>query len=109
MTTKALSTLALILLALMCLSCSTDGAKEQTSIGDDYYGRGEFDQAIASYSKAIELDPKYENAYNNRGLAYDDQGKFDQAIADYSMAIELDPKYIDAYYNRGIAYCYGLN
>ena len=68
---------------------------------------GQYDQAIADYTKSIEIDPKHPNihyAYNNRGLAYMHKGQDDQAIADYNFAIELNPKYAEAYLNRGLAY-----
>ena len=55
--------------------------------------KGDLDQAIADYTQAIALDPKYAVAYNNRGIAYCDKGDLDQAIADYTQAIALDPKY----------------
>ncbi len=69
-----------------------------------YQSKEQYDQAIADYTKAIELDPKYARPYNNRGLAYKNKGQYDQAIADFTKAIELDPKYTYAYYNRGNAY-----
>ncbi len=72
--------------------------------GIDYDNRGEFDQAIVEYNKAIELNPKLDYAYNNRGLAYKHKGEFDQAISDYTKAIELNPKLDFAYSNRGSAY-----
>ena len=59
---------------------------------------------IADYDKAIELDPQYARAYNNRGIAYCRKGDYDQAIVDYDKAIKLAPQYATAYNNRGIAY-----
>ncbi|MGB5772260.1 MAG: tetratricopeptide repeat protein, partial [Crocosphaera sp.] len=35
-----------------------------------HYNLSEYDKAIADYTKAIELNPNYAYAYNNRGLAY---------------------------------------
>ena len=32
--------------------------------------RGELDRALADYNKAIELDPNYAEAYNNRGITW---------------------------------------
>ncbi|WP_299623492.1 tetratricopeptide repeat protein, partial [Pelagibius sp.] len=61
----------------------------------------QFEKAVADYDKAIELDPKYAAAYNNRGNAHDDLEQFEKAVADYDKAIELDPKYAAAYNNRG--------
>ena len=51
-----------------------------------------YDRAIADYDKAIEIDPKYAQAYNNRGYAYEAKGEHDRAIADYDKAIEIDPE-----------------
>ena len=66
--------------------------------------QGDNDRAIADYSQAITLNPKYVAAYTNRGNALFDKKNFDSAIADYSQLIALDPKYLIAYYNRGNAY-----
>jgi tetratricopeptide (TPR) repeat protein len=59
---------------------------------------------IDYYTKAIELDPGYADAYYNRGNAYAGEGLYEEAIADYTRYIELDPMYADAYYNRGQCY-----
>jgi len=39
-----------------------------------YGKRGKVTEAISDYTKAIELKPKYAEAYNNRGTAYDELG-----------------------------------
>ena len=60
---------------------------------------------IEYYTKAIEIDPKFASAYNNRGLAYSIHlGEHQKAIDDYSKAIEIDPKNTVAYNNRGLDY-----
>ena len=65
---------------------------------------GDYDRAIESFAKAIELNPNYAAAYNNRGNAYRDIGNFDHAIADYTKAIELKPDFVEAYNHRDDAY-----
>ena len=61
--------------------------------------------AIADYNQAIQLNPKYAEAYNNRGNVYYNQGKYDLAIADYNESIRLNnPKLWLPYNNRGIVY-----
>ena len=62
------------------------------------------DQAIADFTEAIRLDPNYANAYNNRGLAYDDKGDFARAIEDYTQAIRFEPRHVNAHTNRGADY-----
>ncbi len=71
-----------------------------------FYGeQAQYDQAIADYTKAIEINHNsLAWPYNNRGIAYFNQGDYQQAIADLTKAIELDSKYVAAYNNRGIAY-----
>ena len=59
---------------------------------------------IEYYTKAIELDPEFVNAYNNRGYAYINLGEYQKAIDDCSKAVEIDPKLASAYNNRGVAY-----
>ncbi|NEO53198.1 MAG: tetratricopeptide repeat protein [Okeania sp. SIO3B5] len=72
--------------------------------------QGEYEKAIADYTKVIQLNPKYnyDNAYDNRGNAYYyyNRGEYEKAIADYTKVIQLNPKYINAraYNNRGIVY-----
>ncbi len=60
--------------------------------------------AIDDLNRAIELDPNYNEAYLNRGLAYSEVNRLDEAIVDLSRAIELDPTFWSAYRHRGIVY-----
>jgi len=66
--------------------------------------QGQYELSIEAYSKALELDPKYANAYNNRGWAYNNLKEYEKAMVDLNKALELDPKYANAYNNRGWAY-----
>ena len=62
------------------------------------------DEAIVEFDEAVRLDPKYAQAYIDRGLAYSRKGDPDRAIADYNKALRLDPKLALAYAGRGHAY-----
>ena len=72
--------------------------------GNAHGDKGDIDRAIADYSEAIRLDPKFAMAFQNRGNAYSDKGDNDRAIADYSEAIRLDPTSARAFVGRGIAF-----
>lgn len=69
--------------------------------GNTYLKMGHPHEAIADYTRVIELDPNYARAYGNRGLAHKTNGNLDQAMADYSKAIELNPVSVPDYINRG--------
>ena len=66
--------------------------------------RGEYDQAISEFNKALEINPKDSGAYNNRGAAYMNKGQYDQAISDYTKSLEINPKDGGVYNSRGRAY-----
>ncbi|GEM_PF-3300160 len=72
--------------------------------GETAYSKGNYQESVTNYDKAIALNPKYARAYNNRGLAYNSLGNYQQAIADYDKAIELNPDSADTYNQRGLAY-----
>lgn len=72
--------------------------------GVDWTARGDFSQAIAEFTRAIELDGEYARAWHNRGFAHLQQEKFEQAIEDYTRAIELDPGVHLSYSDRGTAW-----
>jgi Flp pilus assembly protein TadD len=74
---------------------------ELVNQGVAYGKEGRYDEAIASLTKAVELNPNDSKAFNNRGLAYFYKGQFTQALSDYNKAIELDPNFAEAYSNRG--------
>ena len=69
-----------------------------------YKTKGDNDQSIADYTKAIEANSHYADAYAGRGIVYQIKRNNDDAIADYSKAIEIDPRYANAYVGRGMIY-----
>ncbi len=58
--------------------------------------------ALADYNRAITLNPKYAEAYNNLGALQENHFQnYPQALQEYSRAIEVKPNYAEAYNNRG--------
>jgi len=79
-------------------------ADSYTNRGIAYVEKGQYDQAISEFNKALEINPKDTEAYYNRGLAYYDKGQYDKAISDYTKALEINPRDVEAHNNRGVAY-----
>ena len=75
-------------------------ATEQYNRGLERYRAGDVAGAIVAYTRAIELDRKYADAYNNRGVAYLTQKDYAAAAADFTQSIEIAPSDA-AYNNRG--------
>src|SRR5690242_14462285 len=85
-----------------------EGAVATTSVGRSIgripYDRGEWNQAIESYTHALALRPELAQAYTGRGLAYYRLGDLKRAIADYDQALSLQPAAARVYNSRGVAY-----
>jgi tetratricopeptide (TPR) repeat protein len=59
--------------------------------------------AVVAFSKAIQLDPRFAQAYLMRASAYFELKQFSQAVADYDKTLELDKDNTTAYADRGLA------
>jgi tetratricopeptide (TPR) repeat protein len=59
---------------------------------------------IKYFSKALELDPNMEKAYEKRGMLYFFQEKFDHVIQDFQAYIRLAPPKAEAYRMLGMGY-----
>ena len=69
-----------------------------------YNKKGQHEKAISDLNKAIQINPKNAEAYNNRGYAYVNKGQYDKAISDFTKAIEINPRSASAYNNRAFVY-----
>ena len=79
-------------------------AYKQFNSGLTSQNKGDYEEAIAYYTKALEQGLRPPEVYNNRGNAHLRINKIDEAIGDFSQAIELKPDFAKAYNNRGNAY-----
>jgi lipoprotein NlpI len=72
--------------------------------GVAYRNKGNYNQAIQDFDKAIRLKPDVAEAFNNRGVTYDYKGDYERAIQDYNQVIRLRPDDAAAFNNRGLVY-----
>ena len=71
-----------------------DGAKGMNADawndkGNAYFSRGDMENAIQAYNKAIQLDPAFGRPYSNLALAYLTQGQYAEAILLYEKSLDL--------------------
>lgn len=74
--------------------------------GNYYYDIGNCRQAVVQYSKAIQLDPDFAQAYNNRAYTNMRMRNYKDALPDLDKAISIKPDYVSALMNRGDIYNY---
>ncbi len=76
--------------------------KALIQLGNAYFDSGQFDRAIAAYSKALEIDPNNADVHTDLGIMYRRKGEYDRAIAEFKRAAEIDPNHVNSRYNLGI-------
>lgn len=69
--------------------------------GNKFMSAKDYEAAIASYSKAIELHATNPVYFSNRSAAYAQVGQYEKAIEDAREASRVDPKFGKAYSRLG--------
>lgn len=80
-----------------------DKISQAMTKGHNSYKEENFKAAIKNYSKAIELDSTYAEAYFSRGTIKLNNLQFDEAILDFDKALVYEPYYDKALTNRAFA------
>lgn len=97
-----------------CSALIESGTANGEKLADLYLKRGQAElclggadgqaRAMADYSKAIDIEPRFAKAYLSRGSEYTNQAKYVEAIADFNKAVDLDPNDDAAILYRGLAF-----
>jgi tetratricopeptide (TPR) repeat protein len=112
-TMSARTRIVLILFALVLCSflfggfCLESPSAMMVGIADGQASRGEYDEAIKSFNKAIEMSPDSWYVLEHRGKFYLKIERFDAAAADLTRVIELNPGLLgihEIYTGRADAY-----
>ena len=75
------------------------------SLGKIYYGEKQlYYEAVTSYKKAIDLDPRYIEARMGLAEVYEEKGLYQDAIGEYKKVVEQDDKNTGALYNMALVY-----
>lgn len=97
-------------LCVILLACLTivQGIHAQTF--DEYYEKaseasrkGNHEEAIVFYTKAIELNP-FDSLYSLRAMEYQELGKLELALADMNKAVDLSDSHYSEVESRGLLY-----
>jgi len=73
--------------------------------GNQGAGRPAYERAVDHFTRAIEIDPQFVDAYFQRGVLYwREIQNYHRAIRDLTRVLELDPERTHALFNRALAY-----
>jgi tetratricopeptide (TPR) repeat protein len=81
----------------------SQNAEEWFDRGNKLFELGDYEQAITSYKKALEIKPNYYEAWVTRGVALFRLEKYKEAIASYEKALEIEFNCYHAWAMRGDA------
>jgi tetratricopeptide (TPR) repeat protein len=73
------------------------------NLGVVLFQKGQVDDAVAHYRKALEINPNYVAAHYNLGNALFQNGQLDEALVQYQKAVEIGPNDAEAHINLGNA------
>lgn len=94
----------LILTALMVIfTLFTFGqnAKKFYKAGNEFVENLKFEDAVAQYANALDIEPSNPDYYYARGKAYESLGKYQEAKTDFEKVLVFDQKEVNAYIGLG--------
>jgi len=83
-----------------------DPVQRFKDLGNDFFKKGKYKEAVDAYTKGIILDPKGFDThllYGNRALAYLNQNMWKEAEIDATVSVELNRTFTKGYFRRGTA------
>ncbi len=80
------------------LLTASDYAKQ----GDACFFENRYEDAIAAYNQALQIQPDLADTWNNRGVVLTRMQRYPEAIDSYAEATKIRPHYPDAWNNRGV-------
>ena len=84
--------------------CGTTEANHELCCGSRSMNLREYDHAASRFSRAIDLDPTFAEAYNQRAIAKYLQERYDESVQDCIFAIERMPCHFGAW--AGMGHCH---
>ncbi len=84
--------------------CGSPEANQLLQRGSDLMSRRDFDKAIEHFDHAIQVSPKFAEAYNQRAIAWFLKEEFSRSIADCERAVKLMPDHFGAW--AGMGHCH---
>src|SRR5262249_19627881 len=77
-------------------------ANAHYNLAESFYDRGQMEQAVAEYHRAIEAEPAAGmHSHNKLGLVLEGRGQVQEAMAEYRRAIARDPRASEPHHNLG--------
>lgn len=95
--------LTFIFLLALLISCK--GTKEEyIRLGEEYFKKRKFSEALMAFRTAVDIDPNSAEAYQGIAKAYQAKGQITEAIAYLEKAVKVAPNDLELKVNLGTLY-----
>ena len=85
------------------LACTSSNIFARNNLGTALVQKGDLDDGIVQFQKALEIDPDDVGVHNNLGTALVQKGDLDDGIAHFRKAMAIKPDHVGARNNLGNA------
>ena len=86
-----------------CVKKSPQKARPYNNLGAALADNGQYNEALAHYHRALEINPYYPNAYANLGFILVKQGKVEEGITQLLKSLQIKPNDYETLSNLGVA------
>ena len=95
---KSIRYLLLLFILLIPSTVFSQSAKKYFKTGQEFVASGNYKDAINQFTKAIDIQPDYSNAYLARAAAYEKLDMLKEASEDYDRASTFESNNTDVFY-----------
>jgi tetratricopeptide (TPR) repeat protein len=93
-----------LMLSVISLISNAQNARQYYKAGLTFATGAHYQDAVDQFTKAINLDPEYAQAYSERARAYEAMGNLADAVTDLKRAITFEPNEAELYYHTARIY-----
>jgi len=84
------------------LKQNPNDADHWTMLGNLYFDIGQFEKALAPYSRALEFHPDNPDIRTDYAVCFFNLGRSEEAITELNRVIKANPKHVTAFFNLGV-------
>lgn len=79
------------------IQASPRSSTAYTGLGNVLFEKGQLDEAMAAYEKAVEINPNQAKAHYYLGMVFAKKERWDEAIAQFQWTLQIKPDYTEAH------------